>query len=102
MKYSLRTEHLELTDLDKEQLDKKIDRLTKHLVPPFMTDITISHDQHHRKGQVITCIINIGQGKKVFHAERSAESVQNALDLVLEALERELEKEHTKRKNNHE
>ncbi len=98
MKYSLRTEHLTLTDFDQQQLDKKLNRLGKHLLPPFVIDISLLHDTHHQKGAVVTCIITIEQGKKVFHAQREAESIQDAMDRCLEAISRELRKEHSKHK----
>ncbi len=98
MNYSLRTKHITLSDFDRKQLDRKLSSLAKHLKPPFTTDIFIEHDRHHHTGQVIAFTINIKQGKKVFHAERQSESLQDALDLVLAALKRELKKEHDKKK----
>lgn len=98
MKYSLRTEHLTLTDFDQQQLEKKLNRLGKHLLPPFVIDISLLHDTHHQRGPVVTCIINIEQGRKVFHADRSAESIQDAIDRSLQAVAKELRKEHSKHK----
>ncbi len=98
MKYSLRTENMELSEFDVKQLDKKIERLRNHLTPPFEMDINIKHDRHHNKGQVVTCKINIEQGKKVLHAERTGQSAQDAIDVVIEAIKHELEKEHDKKK----
>jgi ribosomal subunit interface protein len=98
MKYSLRTEHITLSDLDREQLDKKLSRLNKHLLEHHMIDISILHDTHHQKGNTVTCVINIEQGKKVFHAERTHSTIQNALDEALAAVARELKKEHDKNK----
>ncbi|MEX0650032.1 MAG: HPF/RaiA family ribosome-associated protein [Candidatus Andersenbacteria bacterium] len=98
MKYNLRLDHIELSDFDQEQLDKKMDRLKKHLLPPFMIDVTLSHSTRHLHGNAVGCIVNIQQGKKVYHADRSADDIQTAIDQTLEALRNELEKAHGKRK----
>lgn len=94
MKYALQTTHLELSEADRVLLDKKVNRLDKLLKPPYTTTIRLQHDTHHTKGNVITCTINIDHGKHVFHAERVAGSVQDALDEVIEALQQELKKNH--------
>lgn len=99
MKYSLRTENFTLSDFDREQLDKKMERLNKHLIPPFTVDVALLHDTHHNKGQVVTCRINVEHGKKVLHAERTGQSAQDAVDESLVAIKRELEKEHDKKKD---
>lgn len=98
MKHSLRVEHIELSQSDKEQLESKLSRLEKHLVAPYVTDVTISHDTHHTKGDVISCTIIIEQGKHVFRAERNAETVQNAIDESLAAMQSELRSSHDRRK----
>jgi ribosomal subunit interface protein len=96
VKYSLNVEHIELTELDRRLLDEKLDRLEKYMQPPFTTDVRLVHDTHHEKGQVVTCTINIEQGSKVFHAERTGESIQDALDQAIDALSSELKKQHDK------
>ncbi len=101
MKYALRTENLSLSDFDHQQLDKKLDRLHKHLLPPYTVDVTLIHDHHHNKGQVVTCTINIKRGKKVLHAKRVAQSAQDGIDQAILAIKHELEKEHDKKKKHH-
>ncbi len=96
MQYQLRTEHIELTSSDQEQLDKKLDRLHKHLKPPYITDITFIRDTHHRTGNIITCIINVQQGKDMYHAERSNGDIQTALDQALKAIGQEMKNNHDK------
>src|SRR3989344_9641588 len=98
MKYSLSTQNLELTEADQQLLEEKLDRLTKHLIPPFHPEIMIRHDRHHRSGQVISCRINVNQSGKVLHIEREGATVQEALDEALNALKGELTKEHDKRR----
>lgn len=91
MQFNLSSKHIELTDTDKELMQEKLDRIEKHLVPPFTVDVMCSHSTHHNKGDdVVGCRINITQGKKVIHAEREADTVQDALDACIKALKREL------------
>jgi ribosomal subunit interface protein len=98
MKHSLRVEHIELSDTDREQLESKLDRLEKHVAIPYVTDVHISHDTHHTKGNVIHCTIVIEQGKHVYRAERGAETVQNAIDEAIAAIKSELLSSHDRRK----
>lgn len=99
MKYSLRTQGIKLTDLDRGQLDEKIDRLKTHLQPPFVMDVSVIHEKLRSQGDSVTCKITVEQGKKVFHAERVNSSVQNALDETISAVRKELKKEHDKQKS---
>ena len=98
MKYSLRTEHIELTNQDREKLEDCLNRLEKHVEPPFVTDVTIIHDIHHVHGNVIRCIVMIEHGKKVYRAERSEDTVQNAIDAAVSAVKNELSDAHDRRK----
>jgi ribosomal subunit interface protein len=97
MKYSLSTDHITVTPTDQELIDKKLVKLEKLVHEPYTMDLRLTHDTHHLKGEVVTCIINIQQGKRVFHAERSSESIQTSLDEVVTALRHELEKAYKKR-----
>lgn len=97
MKYNLSTEHFSITEADQKLIDKKLVKLEKVVHEPFTMDIRVVHDTHHRNGQVVTCRINISQGKRVFHAERSTDSLQTSLDEVIDALRQELKKAHKKR-----
>lgn len=101
MEYSLRTDNLTLTDVERDALDKKLRRLQKHLQPPFTTDVTLLHDSHHLKGDVVTCRINIKYGKKVFHAERVGSTIADVVDESVRALDQELAKHHSKQKDKH-
>lgn len=98
MKYSITLEHIEISDMDRQQLEEKLNRLHKHLVPPYKIDVLIAHDTHHTQGAVIRCRINIEQEGKVYHAERSEGSVQDSIDSVLSALKHELLASHNRRK----
>lgn len=99
MKYSLTTKYIELVEADIRLLDKKLERLEKHLLVPFQADVVLRRDRHHRSGETVTCKINIEQGKSVYHAQRVGESVQEALDEVIAALKKELVKNREKRRN---
>ncbi|MEX1997052.1 MAG: HPF/RaiA family ribosome-associated protein [Candidatus Andersenbacteria bacterium] len=101
MDYSLQTINIKLSSIEQATLDKKMQRLQKHLHYPFVIHIVFAHDAHHLKGDVVTCKINVRQGKKVFHAERQGPTIADTLDEVTEALQRELEKDHDRRKDRH-
>lgn len=99
MRYNLQLDHIELSDFDRQLLDKKIDVLHKHLKPPYVADITIAHNPHHLNGdETVQCIINIENGKKVFHADRSGPDIQRALDQAIDAMKQELRRAHEKLK----
>lgn len=102
MKYSLTLRHIELSDLDRQQLEEKLNRLYKHLVPPYEIDVLLAHDTHHTQGDVIRCRVNIEQEGKVYHAERSEGSVQDSIDSVVNALKSELLASHDRRKEHNE
>ena len=97
MKYSIRYDHIELSQWDLEQMEKKLERLEKRVREPHMLDITFSHSTHHQNGRVVGCRFTLEQGKSLFHVERVAESVQTALDQSIEALLAELEHAYGKR-----
>lgn len=98
MKYSITTQHIELSEADLTLLDKKLERIKKYLTPPFNANVVLRHDTHHRTGITVTCTVNIKQGKTVFHAQRAGESIQEALDEVIDVLKRELLKNQDKHK----
>ncbi len=99
MKHSLTLEHIEISESDKQLLDEKLNRLNKHLLPPYEIDVLIAHDTHHTQGDVVRCRINVEQSGKVYHAERNEGNVQDAIDETLAAIKSELVKEHDRRKD---
>ncbi len=96
MNYSLSSDHITIPETDKELIDKKLMKLEKLVNEPYMMTVRFRHDTHHKKGDVVTCLINIEQGRRVFHAERSEDSIQTSLDEVIDALKSELSKAHRK------
>lgn len=87
-----------MTEADRLLLEKKIGRLKKLLQPPYMADIRFWHDTHHIKGEVVNCVMNVKEGKRVFHSERVGDSMQKALDECLQAIKSEIAKNHGKGK----
>ena len=94
MKYSLRTEHVSLNTADEEQINKQLRTLSIHRKLPDITDISFHKSTPHGKGNIISCIINIQQGKRLLHTERDGETLQNALAQSIEVLRRKLQKNH--------
>lgn len=100
MKFNLSTEHLTLGATDLKLIEEKMERLEKLVQPPFTADVRLDHNRHHRRGKIITCRLNIKQGRRVLHAERSGDTIQNAIDGAITALKVELRKWQDKRKQN--
>ena len=98
MKYSLSTEHLTLGETDLDLIEKKMDRLEKFLTPPFQAKITLRHDTHHKRGDVITCRINIENNGKVFFAKRVSDNTRNAIDETTSVLKKKLSRHRDKLK----
>jgi len=94
MKYALSTDHITITETDQELLDKKLVKLEKLVNDPYTMTIRFKHDTHHQHGDVVTCLINISQGKRTFHAERSEDSIQTSFDETIDAIRSELKKAH--------
>lgn len=97
MNYSLSSDHIQISEVDKELIGKKIDRLEKYISEPYVLDVRIKHDTHHKEGRVVSCTMNLENGGNVFHAERSEGSVQDAVDRCIEAIKQNAQKEHGKR-----
>lgn len=98
MEYSLTTRHLTLSETENHQVTEKLARLHKYLVPPFQMDVVISRDRHHQRGNVISCRVNLREGKRVLHAEREADTTLTAVDECVEALRQELIKAKNKQR----
>lgn len=96
MLYNLQTQNLELTATDQQMLDDKLNRFQKFLKEPYQVDIRFVRDTHHNSGLIMNCLINIRQGKNVFHAERVAATVQDSLDQCLDGLKQEVAKNRDK------
>ena len=96
MKYSIQLDKITVSADDRQLINNKIDRLATIITDPYVIDLKFARDTHHAKGEVVTCIINVEQGKRVFHAERKSETVQTSLDLTLGALSQELAHYHKK------
>lgn len=94
MKYNLTKKHIEVTTIDEAALEEKLDRLEKHLRTPYVVDVVLSRDTHHHSGNIITCRINVEEGKKLFHAERESDTILDAVDEVIGAISQQLEKHH--------
>jgi ribosomal subunit interface protein len=99
MQYTLSLVHIDLSDADRQEMDEKLDRMKRHLVPPFTMDVRLTRSVHHKTGDVVNAHVTIQMGGHVFHTERSAGNVIGAIDDVVGALKNELEKAHNKRKD---
>lgn len=75
-------------------IDEKMDRLEKHLHPPFVVEVVLQRNTHHLHGEILTCRMNVTQSKRVLHAEREGALAIDAIDETLAAIKQQLEKQH--------
>ncbi len=94
MQFKLTKKNLEVSDDDESVIDEKLSRIAKHLRTPFVVDVMLRRDTHHQSGDVYLCRINVEEGKRVFHSERTGESTLDALDETIAVIIGQLEKEH--------
>ncbi len=99
MKYNISKTGLELTEIDLELIQKKCQQLDKLADEHGIADIRFQRGNHHIKGKVVTCALNVSQGKEVLHAERHGENVQDVFDAALTALKQQLKKVRDKKAN---
>lgn len=96
MKYSLSLKGVEFSDVDHNLLEQKLNRLKKLVKPPFRADVVLSHDKRHRNGSVVKCTINFHHMGRIDHAERTADTAQDAIDESIGALKNEIMKKKKK------
>lgn len=96
MKYSLALKGIEISDVDRNLLEEKLNRLKKLVKPPFRADIVLSHDKRHRTGSVVKCTINFHYMGTIAHVERTADTAQDAIDECISALKNEIMKNKDK------
>lgn len=90
VKYTLSAHNIVLSAFNRRQIEEKIGRLEKYLRHPLPVEITF-----RREGKgLILCAVTYGEGKQTLHAERANHSLEESLDQVLEALKKELIKQH--------
>jgi len=100
MKFSFSVGKVDLSEMDKERLGQKLERLKKHLRPPYEVTVKVDRDTHHRKGEVMTCRVHIvmaGQQKAIY-ADKAGETLESACDEAIEVVERNLRQAHDKSK----
>ena len=96
MKYSLSLKGVEISDVDRNLLEQKLNRLKKRVKPPFRADIVLSHDKRHRTGSVVKCTINFHYMGTIAHVDRTADTAQDAIDESIRALKNEIMKKKDK------
>jgi ribosomal subunit interface protein len=96
MKYSLALKGIDLSDVDRNLMEQKLNRLKKRVKPPFRADIVLSHDKRHRTGNVVNCTINFHYMGTIAHVKRTANTAQDAIDESIGALKNEIMKKKDK------
>lgn len=95
MKYNIRGENIEITPAIREYAEKKIDRLERYLEVNENTKVNINmrtfHD--HTAKVEVTILLN---HHLVLRAEEHTSDMYEAIDLIIEKLERQVRKHKTK------
>lgn len=95
MEIVTRAVHIELTNENQKHIDAKCAHFGKHFSNAVLMNLEMRLDRHHRKGDVIAmrASLSLSSGEsKLIHAESSEETFSKALDELLNALSRQLER----------
>ena len=96
MKIDYYAKNLEMTDAIQNYIEEKIGKLKKFMknIPEEEIDarVQIRHDEHHRKGKVFECEVNMHIQGKLIRGEEKKPDLYEAIDLVSEELERQIKK----------
>lgn len=93
---SLKGTHIELTDAIKGYVDAKLSAIEKFTTDMGVAEISVEcgrTSEHHNKGNVYRCEMNLQVPGKLLRAEREAEDLYAAIDLVKDELVRQV-KDH--------
>jgi|SRR3989338_8419579 len=95
MEITTRVLDITLTDENKKHIDTKCAAFGKRFCDAVLMNLEIKRDRHHRKGDVIgmraTLSLHTGDSALI-HAESSESTFARALDEMLDALSRQLER----------
>lgn len=101
MRITVKASNISLTpELREYALEKigSLERFFKDTDPDsILVEIEIGRpSQHHRKGEVFRCEVNVSVGKRLLRAEELAETMVGAIDLAYDEIRREVKKMQAK------
>jgi putative sigma-54 modulation protein len=87
MTINLRALGLELTPAIHQYVEEKFATLEKYIGKIMQIDVVVSKDtNHHHKGDIYSCSVNIDLPKDLLKVERTAEDLYKAIDAVKDHL----------------
>jgi len=86
--------NIEITPEAQQYVERKLDKLNKHLPDIIDTKVEISEEQTKspQERYLVRVTVNSGVGGAVFHGEERAEDLFKAVDKVVAVVSRQLEK----------
>lgn len=103
MLVSLKGTNIQVMESTTEYVDRKLVRTVERFMSGEGAAASLKIEvgrttRHHRKGKVFRAEANLSFGKKVLYAEAFGETLNEAIDLLEEELEREIKRFKGKRR----
>jgi putative sigma-54 modulation protein len=96
MKVEVRGRNIEITDALKDYTTKRLSKLEKYIDDGRIAQVALSLEGEHHKVEVTIPLSGL-----ILRAEVTAEDMYSAIDMVVEKLEKQIEKHKTKLYKNH-
>jgi len=84
-----------------EYFRHKVEHLEHYYKPILSAELELAHDHHHNKGRIYRADARLAVAKKTIFAKEVAAHPNEAVDLLITKLKRELERYRDGRKVNH-
>ena len=91
MELNLTSKGIELTPELHRRIERKLNRLTRHLDRIIETKVEITEEKTRSPQHRFLARLAVDSGRTVLHSEERAESVLSAIDKVAQAMERQIE-----------
>ena len=92
MKVLIHGRHVNITDRIEEHINKRVERLERHMPQSNEARIELSHLPTKSQDDSITCQITIRAKKRILRAEESGGTVYSAIDKAADKIDRQIEK----------
>ena len=97
MRLSLKGTNIQVLESTAEYVDRKLVKTVERFMSGGDAAVSLKIEverttRHHRKGKIFRAEANLSFGKKVLYAEAFGETLNEAIDLLEEELEREIKK----------
>lgn len=97
MRVQIKATNMDLTDAISEYVQKKANMLDRFMNVPGTPDDPLAEcevekvtGQHHNKGDVFRCEMQIDLGKELLRVEKTTEDMYKAIEKVKDEMERQL------------